>query len=221
MRVCLLLLGLGLVCPVPRAAQAHPHEFVDIAISLRFDAQARLDRLDVRWTWDDLTSMLMLEDFGLDPDGDGRLTDGERGQLAARFGDWPEGFEGDLYLTRQGRPVALGGPQQVQGDYRDGRMVVEFSRDLPQPLGMAGMPLVMQAYDPSYYVAYDLDGEPRIEGGDGCTLAIRKADVAAARRLYDRLLGELTEEEIMEQGMFPEVGGAFADEILVTCAARP
>ena len=221
MRVPILLAALCLAPLAPQAARAHPHEFVDIAITLRFDETGRLAALDVAWTWDDLTSMLMLEDFGLDPDGDGQLTDDERGQLVARFSDWPEDFAGDLYLAWQGQPVAMGGPLDLRADYRDGRLVVAFARALPQPPDPAEAPLLMQAYDPGYYVAYDLAGPPEIAGRPDCTLAIRKADVAAAQKLYDRLLGQLTEEEIMEQGRTPEVGGAFADEVQVTCAARP
>lgn len=221
MRVAALLAGLCLALPLPRTAQAHPHEFVDIALGLRFDDLGRLAGVEVGWTWDDLTSMLMLEDFGLDPDGDGRLTEDERGQLIARFGDWPEDFDGDLYLTRQGRPVALGGPRALRADLRDGRLFVGFSRALPQPLDLGAEGLALQAYDPGYYVAYDLAGAPEMLGRDDCTLTIRKADVAAAQKLYGQLLGQLTEEEVLDQGRFPEVGGAFADEVRVTCAARP
>ena len=221
MRIAALLAGLCLALPLPRMAQAHPHEFVDIAVSLRFDEQGHLGSVGVGWTWDDLTSMLMLEDFGLDPDGDGQLTEDERGQLIARFSDWPEDFAGDLYLTQQGRPVPLGGPQAMQADLRDGRLFVGFARDLPQPLDPGAGPLALQAYDPGYYVAYDLAGAPEILGRDDCTLDIRKADVAAAQKLYGQLLAQLTEAEVLDQGKFPEVGGAFADEVRVTCAARP
>lgn len=172
-------------------AQAHPHEFVDIAVGLRFDDQGHLGSVGIGWTWGDLTSTLMPEDFGLDPDGDRQLTENERDQLIARFSHWPEDFAGDLHLTRQGHPVPMGGR------------------------------LSMQAYDPGCCVAYGLAGAPEILGRDDCVQDIRKADVAAAQRLCDQLPAQLAETEVQDQGRFPEVGGAFAEEVRVTCAARP
>lgn len=204
---------------MPTPVLAHPHEFVDVAVSFRFDARGRLDSVGVRWLWDDLTSMLMAEDFGLDADGDGTLTEDERAALVARFTDWPDDFDGDLYLSSQGAVVEMSGPRDLHADMRDGRLEVDFTRSVG-PLDLTG-PLVMQAYDPSYYVAYDLDGAPRIEGRDGCSIDIRPPDIAAAQQLYARLLGQLTEAEIMELGKSPEVGGAFADEVTLICAAQP
>lgn len=217
--ICLIALIVPLSFGAARG-HAHPHEFIDTGITFRFDAQARLDSIDVVWVWDELTSMLIVADMGMDADGDGRLTDEELDRLRDHFSDWPEGFDGDLHVRQDGGAVALGGPVDTRAEYRDGRLVVSHVRVLPDRISPETGPVILQAYDPGYYAFYDLAGAPEIRGREDCRVEIRKADIAAAQKLYDQLLGQLTEEEIMEEGRYPEVGGAFADEVRLECDRR-
>lgn len=212
---------LALSCLNPGQAGAHPHEFIDTGLTFRTDDEGRLGAIGVVWVWDDLTSMLIVEDLGMDGDGDGELTGEEKQRLAAQFSQWPEEYTGDLYLTRDGQPVELTVPLEVKADYLQGRLVLNYLRALPERIPLGQVPVILQVYDPSYYVFYDLAGTPEVRGRDGCHVSIRKADIGAAQKLYDRLLGQLTEEEMMEQGKYPEVGGAFADEVVLECDARP
>ncbi|MFE3837262.1 DUF1007 family protein [Pseudogemmobacter sonorensis] len=205
----------------PAPARAHPHEFVDTAITFRFDDTGRLGAIGVVWIWDDLTSMLIVEDLGMDADGDGELTEAERQALSDRFGNWPEGFTGDLHLSHAGRTVGIGGPLDLVADYRRGRLIVSYLRALPERIEMTAGPVSLQVYDPEYYVFYDLYGVPEVVGRADCHVDVVKADIPAAQRIYDQLLGQLSEEEMMEEGRYPEVGGAFADEMRLECAAAP
>ncbi|MFT4014448.1 MAG: DUF1007 family protein [Paracoccus sp. (in: a-proteobacteria)] len=212
---------LALSCLHPAQAGAHPHEFIDTRITFRMDDGGRLEAIGVVWVWDDLTSMLIVEDLGMDGDGNGELTGEEKQRLAAQFSQWPEDYGGDLYLTWDGKPVELTGPMDMKADYLKGRLVLTYLRALPSRIDLDRAPVTLQVYDPGYYAFYDLAGMPEVRGRDGCRVSIHKADIGAARKLYDRLLGQLTEEEIMEQGKYPEVGGAFADRVVLECAARP
>jgi polyphosphate kinase len=221
LRALTLPIFLALTCLNPGQAGAHPHEFIDTAITLRTDEEGRLGAIGVVWVWDDLTSMLIIEDLGMDSDGNGELTAEEKQRLAAQFSQWPEDYGGDLYLTWDGKPVELTGPLDMKADYLQGRLVLNYLRALPERIRLVQTPVILQAYDPSYYVFYDLVGIPEVRGRDGCRVSIRKADIGAAQKLYDQLLGQLTEEEMMEQGKFPEVGGAFADQVVLECDARP
>ncbi|NHF74529.1 DUF1007 family protein [Paracoccus xiamenensis] len=215
--VSILLIFLCLSVFAPAGGRAHPHEFVDAGITFYFDDQGRLGATGIVWVWDEFTSMLILEDLGLDGDGDGVLTGAERQTAVERFNDWPEGFEGDLYLRSNGAPVELSGPLDLKVDYRDNRLIVSFLRPLPQRIDPGSAPVTLQVYDPTYYVFYDLAGAPKLAGREGCEIAIHEADTAAAQKLYEELLGDLTDEEILEEGKSPEVGGAFADEVVLTC----
>lgn len=67
--------------------------------------------------------MLMLADLGLDADGDGRLNTAEAARLRQLARQWPDGFDGDLYLTLDGVPLALSAPVERRLDYRDGRLI--------------------------------------------------------------------------------------------------
>lgn len=221
LRALLLPVFLALSCLSPGQAGAHPHEFIDTGITFRTDDEGGLGAIGVVWVWDDLTSMLIIEDLGMDGDGNGELTREEKQRLAAQFSQWPEDYMGDLYLTRDGRPVELTGPLDMKADYLQGRLVLNYLRALPERIRLDRTPVILQAYDPSYYVFYDLVGIPQVRGREGCHVSIRKADIGAAQKLDDRLLGQLTEEEMMEQGKYPEVGGTFADEVVLECDAQP
>src|SRR6056297_2811011 len=60
------------------AAWAHPHVFVDVTLRFLPDAEGRLTGVEVTWAYDDFFSLLVLEDRGLDADGDMILTEAER-----------------------------------------------------------------------------------------------------------------------------------------------
>lgn len=170
------------------------------------------------WAFDDFSSMLMVEDMEMDKDGDGVLTDDEIARLTAMFSDWPEDFAGDLYLTRDGKPVALSGPLDIAVRYQQGRIIVTHIRALLDRIRPEDERIEAQVYDPTYYTFYDLAGAPRINGRDDCRIEIEKADIAAAQRKYGDELAKLTNDEIMDQGKYPDVGGDFADDMRLECA---
>ncbi|MDF3855842.1 DUF1007 family protein [Paracoccus pantotrophus] len=201
-------------------AEAHPHVFIDTGLTFRFDGEGRLGAVSVVWAFDDFSSMLMVEDMEMDQDGDGVLTDDEIARLTAMFSDWPEDFAGDLYLTRDGNPVALSGPQEVAVRYQQGRIVVTHIRALLDRIRPEDERIELQVYDPTYYTFYDLVGALEISGRDDCRVEIEKADIAAAQRKYGDELAKLTNDEIMDQGKYPDVGGDFADDMRLECA-RP
>lgn len=205
---------------LPFAAGAHPHEFIDTGITFGFGQEGRLEHVGIVWVWDELTSLLIVEDLEMDGDGDGILTGEERARLTAEFADWPPEFDGALHLWSEGRPVALSGPQEVGADYVDGRVTVRFRRGLTEEVDPGVGAVSARTYDPSYYVFYSLAQPPGIAGREDCEIEIREADIVAARRLYDQLLATMTEAELMEEGKSPEVGHAFADEVRLTCAGR-
>lgn len=212
------ILMAGLLSPQP--GFAHPHEFVDTSLTFRFDGKGSLGAISVVWLYDDLTSLLILEDLGMDADGDGKLTDAETAKLTELAGSWPEGFDGNLYLTANGSAVPLSGPLEAKAGLRDGRLWMSFIRALTEHLDPGDGAVALQAYDPSYYTFYDLKGAPGLVGREGCAISTEAPDIARAQQLYDSALAELTDEEIMEQGKFPEIGGAFAAILRLTCAPR-
>ena len=62
------------------------------------------------------------------------------------------------------------------------------SFDAPVPLGAE--PLVVQVYDPGYYVAYSIPFDPVVTGGSGCSAKVFVPDVDEAE---EQLLAALSE----------------------------
>lgn len=201
------LLALLLAAP---AVQAHPHVFVKTGLQLVADDSGQLVGVEVSWTYDDFYSLLLLEDMGLDNDGDGVLTPSELGRLDGFDLNWIEGFQGDLYLTVDDTPVTLGPPEGRGTDVVQGQIVTRHFR----AFGPQSGPVILQAYDPTFYTAYDLDGGVKVP--DGCTLKIQPADLDRAYTLVEEALYA---NPAMPDDEYPEVGDAFADIVEVACNA--
>lgn len=198
--VCLLL-----AAPV---AQAHPHIFVETGLKLVSDDAGQLVGIEVSWTYDDFYSLLLLEDMGLDPDGDGALSAEELAKLDGFDLNWIEGYQGDLYLTTEGAPVELTRPEGRGTDVIGGRIVSRHFRSFAPQAGE----VIVKAYDPTFYTAYDLEGGVSVP--DDCTLKIQPADLD---RAYTMVEEALYKNPAIPDDEYPEVGEAFADTVEVSC----
>lgn len=203
----------------PMAAAAHPHVYIDAELELVYDDAGRLSAVEVEWDYDELYSLLIVEDLGLDPDGDGALTASEQDRLQGFDADWEPGFDGRLYLTAEGGPVALLGPLDFTAEYRDGRIISRHLRPLAQPLP-ADAPLILQTYDPEFYVDFTLHGAPRFLGREDCGAELQKGDPKVAREAYlaalDTALEGATDDPEAEM-VTVDIGGAGAGALRVAC----
>ncbi len=212
-----LLAAALMVAPVS-TARAHPHEFVDVALTLGFDTTGMLRDIVVEWRYDPFTSMLILADLGLNPAAEA-LSEAEVGELRGFDLNWVEGFNGDLWPEYDDVPVALGAP--IDGGVRldDGQIVSRHVRALIAPLDPTVAALTLAVYDPEYYVAYTL-AELGIEGRDDCRVARRAPDLGAAQAQLDAaqdMLDAALEGDV--EGPLPSVGRDFAEVVTLNCAA--
>jgi ABC-type uncharacterized transport system substrate-binding protein len=208
--VCLSLL----LCPgLPGGgADAHPHVFVDVGLRFESDGAGNLTGVEVTWRYDDFFSLLILSDMGLDTDGDGVLTQAERAELKGfDLEEWPEGFEGDLYLRRDGRKIALDHPVPTGVAVENGRIVATHRRGFG-PVPADG--LRIEPYDPTYYVDYTLTGPIDLPGA--CDHAVKEPDLDESQRAFREMISEMTAEEQFD-GI--EVGNLFSDVMVVSCTA--
>lgn len=191
-------------------ASAHPHVFVDVSLRFLSDAKGRLTGVEVTWSYDDFFSLLVLEDRGLDPDGDMRLTDKERAALMGfDLENWEPGFEGALFLYDEGEKVSLGAPKATHASMQGGRIVTRHIRPVE---ALPPIDLTVRPYDPSYYAALDLievAGVPEV-----CDSEIIPSDTDAADAKVETL-GGVGMEAVYEE---VQVGIYYADELRVTCA---
>ena len=212
--------ALAILALTAAPAAAHPHIFIDTGLEVTLDADHRATAVRVVWVYDDFYSLVMLQDRGLDPDGDSKLTPGEEAKLSGFDMGWDADFAGDLYVLEKGTdPVALGRPHDWSARVEQGRIVSVHVRDIVAPVQVADQPLVIQVYDPTYYTAYTILGTPSL-GGPGaadCTVQVFEPDMTEAQEKLQAMLQEYTADQSVEQD-YPKVGATFADEARLTCA---
>ena len=145
------------------------------------------------------------------------LSDEERAKIAGFDTDWIEGFEGDIYLTVQGRKIALGAPANPGARMDDGRLVTWHTRPLVNRHDPAQNPVEIKVFDPTYYTAYTTDGGVQMAGRSGCKVSVQSADIEKA---YDKV------EELLDgasaagaEMSFPAVGELFADIMMLERAS--
>ncbi len=197
-----------LVAPL---AQAHPHVFVEVELTFETDEDGSVTAVEVQWTYDGLFSLLVLADGGYDSDADLKLTEDEKAALLGfELTDWPEGFEGALFLHSEGEKVTLGTPEAVSVDLVDGQIVSVHRREVA-PVALQG--LRAEPFDPFYYAALSLrkvSGVP-----ERCEIRITRPDKAEVANWVSGL-GDQSGEAFFEEF---RVGKYYTDRLDVTCAA--
>jgi len=203
------------------SAGAHPHIFIDTGMQLIFDAQGKLAAVRVVWVYDEFISLVILEDKGLDPDGDGVLTTPEKKSLQGFDMNWDPGFAGDLYALQDERSLALSRPLQFTATLEKGRLISTHVRAFEPRVAVTDEPVRVQVYDPDYYTAYKISTEPVVEGRTGCSAEIFVPDPSKASKELEAALAELGAFQTLEDleiDNFPAIGAAYSEEVRITCA---
>lgn len=195
--------------------RAHPHIFIDAGLSLERDAGGRLVAIEVTWIYDELYTLILLEDYGLDPDYDLVLTEAEIDATLGFDLNWNSGFAGGLRLFRGTTELSIGVPVPVSLSLgADGRMTTTHRRPVEgDPGGSA--PIEARVYDPEFYIAFEATGEMHVTGG-ACTAELRRADLDAAYAALEREMAAIGGAVAAEDN-FPAVGAYFADRVVFTC----
>ena len=197
-------------------ALAHPHVFIDAGLEVVFDTDNRAIGVRVTWTYDDLISLTLLSERGMDEDFDGVLTPEELTTLNGFDMGWEPGFVGDTYALLGDLALPLSGPSDWTVSYADARLTSSHYRSFEFPIDLSGQALVIQSYDPGYYTAYAVV-DAKVTGAD-CLVEMFEPDREAADQILQDSLAEYSGTEGAE-GEFPAVGSAYAEEARVTCNA--
>lgn len=189
---------------------AHPHIFVETALRFDVNDRSEVTGVTVTWTYDDFFTLLIFEDMGLDPDGDADLTEAELEQL---FGfdlvEWPEGFEGDLYVYSNGEKIEMPHPRPIGIAVEDGFITATHYREIP-PVPTEGIEILQ--YDPTYYVAYDVSQGVTLTNPD-CTASVTDPNEEEAFAAVEEEAGSL--ENVFDEML---IGVHFSDTITISCA---
>lgn len=199
-------------------AAAHPHIFIDTGLEVIFDDQGRATALRISWTYDDLTSLGIISDRGMDEDFDGVLTPEELVAISGFDMQWDAGFAGDTYALLGSVALPLSGPSDWTASYADAKLTSTHLRKFSEPVLIGVDPLVVQAYDPTYYVAYTIVADTALTGGTACTAQAFEPDRAAADIKLQAAMDEMAGSTSVE-GAFPAIGAAYAEEVRISCVA--
>lgn len=213
-----LTLTAGLVA-LALPAQAHPHMWIDTGVEVIFDAAGRAEAIRLTWVYDEFSSLVYVEERGLDTDHDGNATPEEAAKLSGFDMNWQPGFNGDTHVLSGDSELVLGGPEGWTAEYRAGRIATTHLRRLDPPVAL-DRPLTVQIYDPGYYTSYAIARRPVFTPAlpEGCAGQVfAPAPGEADQKLLD-ILSEYSADADVEAD-FPKVGAQFAEEVRVTCKA--
>jgi len=194
---------------------AHPHIFVNTGLVFGIDAQNHLSYVKVTWEYDELYSLLITEDLGVDRDYDGVLNDQDLATLTGFDMQWIEGYNGDLVASMADEPLRLSGPMEPTASLHDGKITTTHMRRIIGAPEIHG-PVNFSPYDGTFYSAYDVDLPVLVEGRSGCDIALDVPD-AQALALTKAEVSALPEDYDMEAAGLGNIGARFATKVTVTC----
>jgi ABC-type uncharacterized transport system substrate-binding protein len=212
------VLTLILTCLTAAPLAAHPHIFIEAGFELILDEAGQMTHVRVSWQYDDFYSLLITEDMAMDSDGDGVLTEQEVATLTGFDMKWDENFNGDLMMTVSDNLVALSRPREATASFAEGRITTTHLRALEVPL-VPGKALIMKAYDPTYYSAYEVTGPVAVTGGGVCHVRQKAPDLDTNLMALQEQLATLDAQTDPQDAGMPDIGAKMAGSVIVICGA--
>ncbi|PWV99098.1 ABC-type uncharacterized transport system substrate-binding protein [Hoeflea marina] len=150
------ILGAALVAQagLAGAARAHPHVWVDGAVTLNIEAGSLASVTNV-WTFDAPFSAYAAQ--GLDTDGDHRLSAAELKPLSDTNMEALAPYHFFTYVTAGGKQSELGPPVHYALAMAKKRLTLTFTLPLATPVAFDAA-LEIDVLDPEYFVAYSFPG---------------------------------------------------------------
>ena len=162
-RLALLAPALVLALTLPTAAaEAHPHAWIDLDTRLIFDAEGRLEAVELDWLFDEFYTAFIAEEYstaGLTPSA--FLEEVAAENLANLR---PYDYFTDL--EQNGVPLALGDVRRFETSIEGERLWLKFEVPLATPADPTAGPFTVAVYDPTYYieVLYHPGHSPVLDG---------------------------------------------------------
>lgn len=171
LRLSLLLIGLGIAAARP--AEAHPHVFIDNAVTFVFSGD-EITGLRLLWTFDEVFSEAFLQDF--DADGDGGFSPEEVATIKKNSLASLKEYGYFTHLWMDGQPVAAFEATDLMVSRPGGSVIYDMRITLANPIDPRAGRLEAAIYDDSYYIEVALHQPVRFEGvPDGrCTYKVRE-----------------------------------------------
>jgi len=217
-RSLLTLIAMSVVCMgAVSAALAHPHVWTTVRSEVVFGPDNKITGIRHAWTFDEFYTAMAVQ--GLDTDGDGVYSKEELQPLAQVNVDSLQEFEFFTFVRYgdDGKKLPLKPPIDYSIDYDKTVLTLHFTLPLETPIDPNGKEVVIDVFDPSYFVAFGFATEAPVKmagtAAPGCGVEVKQPDaetVAEAKTLTEAFFSELGPESF--------IGSRFAQTAIVKCA---
>jgi ABC-type uncharacterized transport system substrate-binding protein len=161
----------------PDRVWAHLHIWVDAIAELMLDDSHRLTAIRVFWVFDEVYSVIALEELGVH--GDENVAPDKLALLAKESIKKTERYRYFTYVDVNGKLVAQQTPRGETAYYINHRLLVYFLLPLASPVDPRTDKVSFAIYDPTYYTAIDFVAKNpvRLNGSlpPECTMRIAEA----------------------------------------------
>lgn len=191
-------------------AQAHPHSWIDLAVTVRFDTEGRITGLAETWLFDEAYTAYIIERFvkerGFPKSGAGLKPIAEK--IMGNLHD----YDYFTHATAGGKAAEIDGVSGADATMRGRRFELRFAVEFRAP--QAADAFVYAVYDPTYYIEmlHAEGGAPiRLEGAPpGCGFRLAKPNPSIeAVTLAGALDRTQTDDDTL--------GELFAEKVTVSC----
>ncbi len=195
----------------PGAGTAHPHAWIDLRVSLAFDASQTLPTMRQEWAFDPSYSHLLLEE--IDHRKPGLSLEDALQMVAARLMENLRGYD---YFTeflvgadRLEIPDAAAAELVWEGQ----RLILRFELPLADVRPNAEPVFSYRVYDPSYWieVLHDPNDVIHLKGGEHCEHRLQ------APRPDPTLVAYAATLDRNQRATIENLGARFAETVLIQC----
>ena len=214
-RTAVALLAAGAVMlGAGTAALAHPHVWIEAHSDAVFDAEGRLEAVNVEWTFDDIYSTTAVE--GLDTSGNGEYEPEELQPLARENLESLKEYRFFTQVKADGEPVDYADVTEYGSFFKDGQLTLYFTLRMAKPVDPRVTAVEYSLYDPTFYIAIELAAKKPVEllGSPpaACKLAILDSvaedDAAKSEDFYAKLSAA------------DDIGALYAQRIDIACPRK-
>jgi ABC-type uncharacterized transport system substrate-binding protein len=193
-------------------ASAHPHVFVSARAEVQF-GKGTITGLKEVWTFDEFYSAMATE--GLDTNKDGKLDRQELSELAKVNMEGLREFGYFTHPTLAGGAVKFGEVGEYWLEHSNGVLSLHFVIPFEQPVLTDAPDFAFSIFDPSYFIAFELEKSEPVTLGKGAPASCKVAIGVPKQQADDAK--KLGESFFAQLGGNSDFASGFAKTVSVTC----
>ena len=162
---------------VSASAVAHPHLWVGMRTGILFDDAGKVEALQVHWRFDELYSLLLLEEL---KGPDGEISDDRLQDLARQNIENLKEFSYFTFIEVAGQKVSFREITQYESKVEGNRVSLDFIIPLKESVDPLLQSFNYAIFDPTYFISFvHMEQSPVVLDGDArpeCRYAIEEPD---------------------------------------------